>query len=130
MTPNSLLSLLGLAYKGRHIETGEHPVSVALRSKKARIVLVACDSAENTKKRLRSWTESNRVPLFELDCTKEELGAAFGKASCSMAAITDAGLALTALKQLDPDGAHAETIRKLEGIKERKARKAAGRGKS
>lgn len=130
MTPNSILPLLGLAYRGRHLESGEQPVSMALRDKKARVVLVACDSADNTKRRLRSWAESNKVPLFELDCTKEEFGAALGKASCSMAAITDAGLALTALKQLDPKGEHAETVSKLEGIKKRKAQKAADRRKT
>jgi ribosomal protein L7Ae-like RNA K-turn-binding protein len=129
MTSDSLLQLLGLAYRGRHLESGEQPVSLALRDKKARIVLAACDSAENTKSRLRNWTAENSVPLFELDCTKEELGAALGKASCSMAAITDAGLALAALKQLDPNGEHAETVKKLEGIKKRKMLKASDRRK-
>jgi ribosomal protein L7Ae-like RNA K-turn-binding protein len=129
MTSGSLLPLLGLAYRGRRLESGEQPVSIALRDKKARIVLVASDSAENTKSRLKSWTAVNGVPLFELDCTKEELGAALGKASCSMAAITDAGLALAALKQLDPNGEHAETVGKLEKLKKRKMLKEADRRK-
>lgn len=124
MTANNLLSLLGLAYRGRHLESGEQPVSVALRDKKARIVLVASDSSDNTKSRLKNWTDSNGVPLFELPCSKEEMGSALGKVSCAMAAITDAGLALTALRQLDPNGEHAETVKKLEGIKQRKSEKA------
>jgi ribosomal protein L7Ae-like RNA K-turn-binding protein len=123
MTRNRLLSLLGLAYRGRNLVYGWHNVTRALADKKARVVFVAGDCSDNAKRRIRSRAVSADIPLIEVEHGKDELGAALGKTSCSTVAITDAGLALLALEHIDTKGEHEEIKRKLKTIKRRKSPK-------
>jgi ribosomal protein L7Ae-like RNA K-turn-binding protein len=101
-----LLGLIGLARKAGKIEVGEEPVSIAARTHKARLILLACDAAENTLRRGDSLGETGNCPALVTDLTKAELGGAVGRTSCAVLAFTDTGLAAAAAKklnQLDPD---------------------------
>jgi ribosomal protein L7Ae-like RNA K-turn-binding protein len=124
MKQSSLLSFLGLAYRGRNLIWGEHPVLSAIRDKAARIVLIASDASENTASRIRHRAAENGIPVLVLTSTKSELGAALGKDTCASVAITDAGFALSILVQLDADCKYTETRKKLEKIIKRKEQKA------
>lgn len=118
---DKILSLLGLAYRGRNLESGESPVLSAILSRKARLVLAAEDSADNTKRMLKNRTADTEIPLFEIPCSKSDLGHAIGKQSCSMVAITDSGFALTVLNELVPEDQYTELRQKLKGIVYRKS---------
>ena len=93
MTPNHLLSLIGLAKRAGRLEVGEEPVGAAARARHARLILLAADAADNTLRRARHFAEAGNAPWIQLPFTKAELGGAVGRSSCAMAALTDVGLA-------------------------------------
>ncbi len=94
------LHLLGLARKAGTIEVGEEPVGGICRARKARVVLLACDCAENTVRRAEHFAQAGNTLCVRTPFTKEELGRAVGRTSCAMAALTDAGMAAGFLKKL------------------------------
>ena len=132
------LGLIGIAWKARRLAVGEDPVGEACRDHSARLVLVACDAAENSASRAEKFTGHGKIPCVIAPCTKEELGRALGRKSCAMVALTDRGLAATLMNKLaemDPEryGPCAETLtaaaereltrRKDEKTRAQKARK-------
>lgn len=127
MDNSALLGLIGLARKAGKTEVGEEPVSIAARTHKARLLLTAADSAENTLRRGQSLGEIGNCPCLRVPCTKSELGFALGRSSCAILAITDAGFAAAAAKklsELDPEHCE-EAAQRLD----RKAEKAFRRQK-
>ncbi len=102
---SAALSLLGLARKAGRIQVGEEPVGAACRARKARLVLLASDAADNTARRAAHFAQAGGVETVSVPFTKEQLGRAVGRNSCAMAALTDAGMAagfLRKLAQADP----------------------------
>ena len=103
---NPCLHLLGLARKAGRIEVGEEPVGSACRARKARVVLLAADAADNTLRRAQHFAEAGNTVCVQTPLTKGEIGMAVGRESCAMAALTDAGMAASFLKKLaaaDPE---------------------------
>lgn len=92
MTDNAL-GLLGLARRGGNLAMGEEPVSEACTLKKTRVVLLAADAGDTTRRRAARMAENGGAPLMELPWTKEEVGGQLGRASCALLAVTDQGLA-------------------------------------
>ena len=116
MPNDPILHLLGLARKAGKVEVGEEPVGAVCRSRHARLVLLAVDAAPNTRRRAAHFGEAGNVLWLETPYTKEELGSLFGRGSCAMLALTDAGLAASIVDKLaarDPDryGPAAEQLR-------------------
>lgn len=100
------LHLLGLARKAGRIEVGEEPVGAACRARKAKVLLLAADAAENTVRRAEHFAEAGAALCVQTPYTKSQLGGAVGRESCAMAALTDAGLAASLMKKLaavDPE---------------------------
>lgn len=97
---SNLLSLVGLAKKAGRLEVGEEPVGAAARARQARLILVASDAAENTRRRARHFAEAGSVPWAGIPFTKAELGGAVGRSSCAMAALTDTGFAASMAAKL------------------------------
>lgn len=101
-----VLHLLGLARKGGRIEVGEEPAGGACRARKCKLLLLACDAADNTARRAEHFAEAGNTLCIRTPFTKGELGFAVGRESCAMAALTDAGLAAGLVKKLaqaDPE---------------------------
>ena len=96
------LNFLALARKAGFAELGEEPVGVAAREGHARLVLVASDASDHTWRRAKSFVAGTRQQLIRLPHTKDEMGFAIGRTALAIAAITDAGLALSLVKTLDP----------------------------
>jgi ribosomal protein L7Ae-like RNA K-turn-binding protein len=96
------LNFLALARKAGFAELGEEPVGVAAREGHARLVLVASDASDHTWRRAKSFVAGTRQQLIRLPYTKDEMGFAIGRTALAIAAITDAGLALSLVKTLDP----------------------------
>lgn len=112
---DNILSFLGLAHRGNALVTGEEPVGAAARAKDARLILVAQDAAENTRRRARHFAESGDCILLSLPYEKDTLGSALGRSSVALLALTDIGFAnalVQKLKVLDEDsyGAAAERM--------------------
>ena len=117
----NVLSLLGLSLRGGRLAIGEEPAEAAARARDARVLLLASDAAEGTRRRCEHFARAGDCLWLRLPFTKEELGRALGRTSVAIAAVTDVGLAdalLRRLAELDP-AAYAEAS-------ERMALKAAG----
>lgn len=96
------LSLLALARKGGIAELGEEPVGGAARGGKAYVILVAKDASDHTWRRAKSFAAGTEQQCVRLPWTKDQLGAAIGRDTLAIAAITDVQMALalvTALPQ-------------------------------
>lgn len=120
-----ILSLLGLSLRGGNLAVGEEPVDAAARAKDARLLLLAADSADNTRRRCEHMAQVGNCLWVRLPCTKEQVGRALGRTSVALAAVTDIGLASALAKllaELDPEQYGDTAARMAE-----KARRAAER---
>lgn len=96
---DKVLSLIGLAMKAGRCTSGEMMTENEAKSGKARLVIVASDASENTKKKFRDMCKFYRVPMcFYGD--KDTLGHAMGKEFRASLAILDEGFADGILKEL------------------------------
>lgn len=79
MTPEEkALNLMGLAMRAGSIISGESFVLEAVRSRRGKIVLLANDASENTKKKFLDKCHFYGVPISSR-FTKEEISRAIGK---------------------------------------------------
>lgn len=101
------LRYLGIARKAGFLELGEENTGAAVRGSKAKVVFLAADASDNARRRAEGFVYGKNIPLLTLPFTKEEISLATGKGGCSMAAITDIGLAsslVSALAEENPEG--------------------------
>ena len=94
------LNYLALARKGGRVELGEEPVGAAARAGKAYLIVVASDAGDHTWRRAKSYAAGTDQQCIRLEATKDEMGFSVGRTSLAIAAITDAGLALSLVKSL------------------------------
>lgn len=99
MDNQKFLSLLGLAMKARKLASGELAVANAVKSGKAKLVIIAEDASISTKKSYRDMTSYYNVPVCE-GLTKDDLGMAIGKASRAAVAVLDSGFSKAVVKTL------------------------------
>lgn len=92
MDNNKQAFALGLAQKAGKIVSGDFAVKSALKSGTVKLLVVAEDTAPNSKKELCYLAEQAGVPVVEL-LTRWELGGALGKGQRAAAAITDSNFA-------------------------------------
>ena len=92
MVNNKQAFALGLAQKAGKVVSGDFAVKSALKSGTVKLLVVAMDTAPNSKKELCYLAEQAEVPVVEL-LTRWELGSAMGKGQRSAAAITDSNFA-------------------------------------
>lgn len=100
MKQNKVLSLLGLAMRGRNLVSGEFQTLEAVKNGSAMLVIIAEDASANTKKLFTNKCTFYEVPVYEYG-TKNELGRAIGKDMRSSLGVSDAGLAEAIIKQLE-----------------------------
>ena len=102
----NILSLLGLSLRGGRLAVGEEPVEAVARARDARVLLLASDAAEGTRRRCEHFAAHGDCMWLQIPFTKAELGRALGRTSVAIAAVTDVGLAaalLHRLAELDPE---------------------------
>ena len=92
MANNNVAFALGLAQKAGKVASGDFAVRSALKSGKAKLLVVATDAAPNSKKDMYYLAEVAGVEVVEL-LTRDELGFAIGKAKRTALAITDLNFA-------------------------------------
>ena len=102
---SNILSFLGLCLRGGNLTVGEEPVEAVARARDARVLLLASDAADNTRRRCAHFAEMGQCLWLRVPFTKAELGRAVGRSAAAIVAITDIGLAnavVHRLAELDP----------------------------
>lgn len=87
-----VLSLLGIARKAGKIESGGFLCEKAVKSRRARFVILAEDAQKNTVSTITNKCTYYNIP-YSFYGSKEALGHAIGKGERSCVAVTDQGLA-------------------------------------
>jgi len=95
-----ILSLLGLAARGRNLVSGEFSTEKAVKEGKAALVIVSSEASDNTKKMFTNMCSFYDTPICFYG-EKEALGHAIGKEMRASVAVTDAGLAASIIKHLE-----------------------------
>lgn len=97
---DKILSLLGLAARGRNLVSGEFSTEKAVKERKAALVIVSSDASDNTKKKFSNMCTFYKTPI-RFYASKENLGRAIGREMRSSVAVTDSGMAVSILKHLE-----------------------------
>ncbi|MCC8137486.1 MAG: ribosomal L7Ae/L30e/S12e/Gadd45 family protein [Clostridiales bacterium] len=118
MKRDSVLSLVGIAKKADRIASGEFQTETAVKSQRARLVIISLESSGNTRKKFRNMCSFYQIPAY-LYGSREELGAASGSELKAVLAVTDDGLAKAVEKQLVLQGAERVDTGDSDGRKER-----------
>ena len=113
------LNLLALARKAGLAELGEEPVGAITRALKGHLVLVAQDASDHTWRRAKSFVAGTDQQCVRLPHTKAEVGFVVGRQELAIAAVTDAGMALSIVESLGQPERHKEVIEVLTAKKKR-----------
>ena len=113
------LNYLALARKAGLAELGEEPVGAITRALKGHLVLVAQDASDHTWRRAKSFVAGTDQQCVRLPYTKAEIGFAVGRQELAIAAITDAGMALSIAESLGQPEKHREVIEVLTAKKQK-----------
>ena len=97
---DKVISLLGLAERAGKIASGEFAAEKAVKIGKARLIIVAEDASDNTKKKMKNMTAFYETPLYVYG-SKDDLGHCIGKEYRSMVAVLQPGFSKSVMKQLD-----------------------------
>ena len=125
--PEQSLGLLGIAQKAGKLELGEEPVGMAAQSGRARLIILASDAAEHTRRRAGAYGALHNTPIVTLEGDKQALGSLFGRSTLAMAALTDAALAKAFLERLENRERYGQALaavtEKADAIARRRAKK-------
>ncbi len=117
---DKVLNLLSLARKAGFAELGEEPVGAAARALHAHLIIVASDASDHTWRRAKSFVAGTNQQCLRLPCTKDAMGLAIGRQELAIAAITDAGFALSMVESLGQPEKYKAIAEVLALKKERK----------
>lgn len=115
-----LCGLLGLAAKAGKVQSGEFCTEKSLKTRRAKLCIVASDASQATKKHLGDMCAYRNVPVFMEVLDKETLGHTIGKQMRASLVVEDAGFA-EALSRLI-EGACTGAEEQKDGQTERRAR--------
>lgn len=96
---DKVLSMLGLAARSRNVVSGGFATQAAVKSAKARLVIIAEDASDNTRKKYNNMCDYYKVPCVVYG-TKEAVGHSMGREERSVLAVTDEGFANSIRKHL------------------------------
>lgn len=92
MTMDKALGMIGLARRAGAVFSGSEIVLKAIKSRKAKLVILASDASQATKKAITDSCRFYRTECMEYS-DKESLGTCIGGSSCAAVAIGDKNLA-------------------------------------
>ncbi len=113
------LNILSLARKAGLAELGEEPVGAAARLLHAHLIIVAGDASDHTWRRAKSYAAGTDQACIRVSYSKAELGLAIGRQELAIAAITDAGMALSLVESLGQPEKHKAVCEVLAAKKKR-----------
>ena len=93
------LALLGLARRAGKLAIGEAAAAQAAADHKAKLILLACDAGEHTRRHMLALATRKR-PVAELSQDKAALGESVGFGPCAAVAVLDLDLAAAQLGRL------------------------------
>ena len=99
MNNDKVLSLLGLAKKAGKLKGGEYCVETEVKKGRAKLVIVAEDASDNTKKSYTDMCSFKKVPLIFYG-NKDSLGKCIGCEERAAVVLTDEGFANAVNKQI------------------------------
>ena len=88
MNKQKISRLIGLAMRSRNLVYGESNCLNAIKSEKAKLVFIASDSSENTRKKLEDKSNFRNIKTSSI-FDRYELGKIIGKEFSVCVAITD-----------------------------------------
>ncbi len=91
---DKVLSMLGMAMRAGKVASGEFSVEKSVKTGKSRLVIVAEEASDNTKKMFANMCTYYNVPIYFYS-SKEVLGHAIGKNSRASVSVQDNGFADT-----------------------------------
>ena len=94
---NKILQYAGLATRAGKAFGGGLQTETLIRSGKAKVLILAADASDNTKKKLINLADTHHVPVVETG-DRESLGRATGKEYRSAVVLTDRGFADAVLR--------------------------------
>ncbi len=95
---SNVLGILGLARRAGAIAIGTNSVLEAVRKGKAKLVLLAGDASDNTKKQLYDKASFYKIPIETLPYGMLKLGHAIGKDHTVAIAILEEGFVISYTK--------------------------------
>ncbi|RHT56625.1 hypothetical protein DW766_07280 [Butyricicoccus sp. AM29-23AC] len=120
MANDPVLRMLGLARRAGKLAYGDELVREVCFAHKARCVFLAGDAGASTAKKGAFYAEKANVPCVQLPHGKIELGTSVGKSGCAIVAVTDIGLASSAVEKLA--SGHEEYAETAKLLSEKNAR--------
>ena len=97
---NKAESYLGFARKSGNLVYGAGTCEISMAKRKAYLLIIASDAAENTKKKMISKAEGCGV-AYRIYSTSDELSRMTGAPGRSVFAVTDKGFADMITKEID-----------------------------
>jgi len=94
-----LSSILSLCKKAGMLKTGDFAAEKALRAKEAKLIIIADDASDNTKKKFVNKTFYYKTPVYIYGCISD-LSHVTGVVNRAVFAVTDCGFAANIEKKL------------------------------
>lgn len=85
---NKFYSLLGIGMKAGYLKAGEMGCEIAIKKRKCKLLIIASDASENTKKKFIKLTKRYGI-RYVIYGNKEALGSSIGKELISIVAVCD-----------------------------------------
>ena len=91
--PNKALTLLGFASKAGKLQFGSAKTLEDIKKNRSRLIVLACDLSEKSKKEIMFFAHNKNVPVITLEeVTIDTLSASVGK-KCGIISVCDQGFA-------------------------------------
>ena len=97
---NKIYGLIGLARRAGKVSFGTEISIETIEKKKARLVIVAEDSSDRTKKNFKELSQKLNIP-FKIAGTIEDLSKSIGQVNKAVLVIKDENFAKEILKRID-----------------------------
>lgn len=97
---DKIANLIGLAIKSGNLISGEDTCRREIQGNRVKLVIVAVDASDNTKKLFNDKADFRKVPLRYYG-TKEEIGVWIGKMPRAVIAIKDKGFSTKLMEYID-----------------------------
>jgi len=107
-----MIKHLGLAYKAGKLKLGVDLSIVSMQKKQAKLVLLAYDASELTKKKMRDKTSYYGIELIETYSTID-MSSTLGRQNIKVVTVLDAGFKKL-IKSNEGSDVHAKTKQKPE----------------
>lgn len=108
MMKDRVLSMIGLAARGKNVISGEFMTEKAIKTGEACLVIIAEDASDNTKKKFSDSCTFYEVPYYVYG-DSDDLGHSMGKEFRKTLAVLDEGLANSIIKRLE-EAQHSENL--------------------